>query len=214
MNENTIKVLLVDDHAVVREGYRTLLGNAADIEVVAEAASGEDAYSEFVRHAPDVVIMDLSLPGIGGLGAIRRIKARQPSARILVFSMHEDTVVVEKALQAGASGYITKNSAPAVMIDAVREIAGGAVYFEQEISRRLDSRRSGGAATPLERLSAREFEIFCMLAQGAVAGEIAERLSLSQKTVANYSTLIKNKLDAKSAADLAGIAMRHGLLDV
>lgn len=214
MNENTIKVLLVDDHAVVREGYRTLLGNAGDIEVVAEAASGEDAYSEFVHHAPDVVIMDLSLPGIGGLGAIRRIKARQPSARILVFSMYEDTVVVEKALQAGASGYITKNSAPAVMIDAVREIAGGAVYFEQEISRRLDSRRSGDAATPLERLSAREFEIFCMLAQGAVAGEIAERLSLSQKTVANYSTLIKNKLDAKSAADLAGIAMRHGLLDV
>lgn len=214
MNKESITVLLVDDHAVVREGYRTLLNNAGDIEVIAESESGEDACKKYRECCPDVVIMDLSLPGMGGLEAIRRIISRDSGARILVFSMYEDTVFVEQAVQAGASGYITKCSAPDVMIHAVRQIADGKVHIEQEIAQRLAIQKTRGTTTPITALSTREFEIFCMLAQGANVIEIAKRLSLSYKTVANYGTQIKNKLDVNTVADLARIAIRHGLIDV
>lgn len=210
---NAIRVLLVDDHAVVREGYRTLLNNHRDINVVAEAVSGEDACKQFLEHKPDAVIMDLSLPGMSGLEAIRRIKARDAAARILVFSMHEDTVFVDQALQAGASGYISKSSAPDIMIDALRHIANGETYIDKEIDRRIAMQKAKGADTPFSALSTREFEIFRMLAEGGSVSEIAKRVSLSDKTVANYNTRIKNKLDVNTAADLARIAIRHGLID-
>jgi DNA-binding NarL/FixJ family response regulator len=206
-------VLLVDDHAVVRAGYRTLLMNSIEVNVVAEADSGELACRRYLENQPDVVVMDLSLPGIGGLEAIRRIIARDPAAKILVFSMHEDPVFVEQALQAGASGYVTKSSAPEVLVNAVKQIAAGTPFLDPDIAQRLAFHKTRGRDQPLQGLSTREFEIFCLLAQGLNVTQIAKRLSLSYKTVANYSTQIKSKLAVTTVADLARLAIRYGIIE-
>jgi DNA-binding NarL/FixJ family response regulator len=210
---NKIRVLLVDDHAVVRAGYRTLLENAAGISVVAEADSGEAGCREFNEKQPDIVIMDLSLPGISGLEAIRRIIARKSGAKVLAFSMHEDTPFVEQALQAGARGYIGKSSAPTVLVEAVKQLAAGNIFLDPEIAQRLAFQKTRGPQSPFSNLSTREFEIFCLLAEGLSANEIAKRLSLSPKTVANYSTQVKAKLEVGTTAELARLAIRHGLID-
>lgn len=209
-----IRVLLVDDHAVVRAGYRLLLQNSSEIEIVAEAESGENACRLYTDLLPDVVIMDLSLPGMGGLEAIRRIMARDPRARILVFSMHEDMVFVDQAVNAGARGYITKSSAPDVLVDAVRKIASGKSYLDDETAQTLAYQKLRGGDTPFSELSTREFEIFCYLAEGMNSNEIADRLSLSYKTIANYSTQIKTKLNTGSIAELTRLAIRHGIVNV
>lgn len=211
--KDKIKVLLVDDHAVVRAGYRLLLQNSDDVEIIGETSSGENACRLYADLYPDVVIMDLSLPGMGGLEAIRRIMARDNKARILVFSMHDDLIFVDQAINAGARGYITKNSAPNVLIDAIKEIAKGKTYLEVEAARHLACRKLRGEDSPFSMLSTREFEIFCYLAEGLSTNEIAERLSLSYKTIANYSTQIKNKLNANSIADLTRLAIRHGVVE-
>ncbi|HTT08587.1 MAG TPA: response regulator transcription factor [Gammaproteobacteria bacterium] len=211
-NNKKIRVLLVDDHAVVRAGYSALLKNTDCIEVVAEAENGNSAIKIFTDVHPDVVIMDLSLPGIGGLDAMRRILARDPHARILVFSMHEDIAFVEQALQAGACGYITKSSAPHVLVEAVRRIAAGDIYMDGEIAQRMAFQKVRGRDTPFAHLSTREFEIFCLLAEGLSAQDISRRLSLSYKTVANYSTQIRNKLNVDTNAELTRLAIRHGLV--
>ncbi len=208
-----IRVVMVDDHAVVRAGYRTLLGNANGIEVVAEADSGEAGFRAFVEHEPDIVIMDISLPGISGFEAIRRIVARNSAAKILAFSMHEDTAFVEQALQAGARGYVGKSSAPIILVEAVQQIAAGNIYLEPEIAQRLAFQKTRGPTSPFANLSTREFEIFCLLAEGFSASDIGSRLSLSAKTVANYSTQIKNKLEVNSVADIARMAIRHGIVE-
>lgn len=213
-NTGKIKVLLVDDHAVVRAGYRMLLQNSDEIEILAEADSGEKAYKTYVELHPDVVVMDLSLPGMGGLGAIRRIVARDPEAKVLVFSMHEDTVFVDQAVNAGARGYITKSSAPDVLIDAIRDIAQGKNYLDAGTAQRLAYQKLRGKDSPFENLSTREFEIFCLLSEGLNTNEIAGRLSLSYKTVANYSTQIKNKLKVNTVAELARLAIRHKLIEI
>jgi DNA-binding NarL/FixJ family response regulator len=209
-----IRILLVDDHAVVRAGYTTLLKNVPNMEVIAEADNGQSALREFIEHQPDIVIMDLSLPDIGGLEAIRRIIARDAQARVLVFSMHEDIVFVEQSLQAGARGYITKSSAPEVLVEAVRKIAAGDVFLDAEIAQRLAFQKSRGSNSPLEKLSTREFEIFCLLAEGLNVNDISRRLSLSYKTVANYSTQIKGKLEVDTVAELTRLAIRHGVVKV
>lgn len=208
-----IRVMLVDDHAVVRAGYRMLLKNSSDIEVIAEADNGEMGCKYYVELQPDVVVMDLSLPGIGGLEAIRRIIARDPAARVLVFSMHEDTIFVEQALQAGARGYMTKSGAPEGLIEAVRTLHGGMTYLDKSIAERLAFQKMRGKDTPFSGLSTREFEIFCLLAEGHNTSEIAKRLSLSYKTVANYSTQIKNKLEVNSIAEIARLAIRHHIVN-
>jgi DNA-binding NarL/FixJ family response regulator len=209
-----IRVVMVDDHAVVRAGYRTLLDAAEGIEIVAEADSGETGFRAYAEQDPDIVIMDLSLPGISGLEAIRRIVARNSGAKILAFSMHEDTAFVEQALQAGARGYISKSSAPTVLVEAVKQIAAGNIYLEPDIAQRLAFQKTRGPSSPFANLSTREFEIFCLLAEGLSANEIASRLSLSSKTVANYSTQIKSKLEVNSIAEIARLAIRHGVVDV
>lgn len=211
---NPIRVMLVDDHAVVRAGYRMLLKNSADIEVIAEADNGESACKQYNELRPDIVVMDLSLPGIGGLEAIRRIIARDAEARILVFSMHEDTIFVEQALQAGAQGYMTKSGAPEALIDAVRALASGKTHLDKNIAERLAFQKMRGKDTPFSGLSTREFEIFCLLAEGHSTSDIAKRLSLSYKTVANYSTQIKNKLEVGSIAEIARLAIRHQIVNV
>ncbi len=215
MNEirKKISVLLVDDHAVVRAGYEMLLKNTDDVEVIAQAENGEQAIKAYIDFDPDVVVMDLSLPGIGGLEAIRRIIARDSQAHVLVFSMHEDLVFVEQALQAGAKGYIPKSSAPENLIEAIRAMHSGELYIDAEIAKRLAIQKVRGNDTPFSNLSTREFEIFCLLAEGQNTSEIAKRMSLSYKTVANYSTQIKNKLDVNTVAELARLAIRHKVLE-
>lgn len=209
---NKIRVLLADDHAVVRAGYQMLLKKSGDIEVVAEAETGEQALKAYTDHQPDVVVIDLSMPGMGGLEAIRRIIARDSSANILVFSMHENTVFVEQALQVGAKGYITKSSAPEALLEGIRKVGRGETHLDSDVAQRLAIRKTRDKDTPFSNLSTREFEIFCLLAEGLNTSEIAKRLSLSYKTVANYSTQIKSKLDVNTVTEVARLAIRHNIV--
>lgn len=212
MNASTT-VLLVDDHAVVLEGYRRLLERTPDIRVVAEARNGEEAYKHFVDLAPDVVVMDITLPGIGGIEVARRMLAREPSARIVMFSMHEDAVFSSRALQAGARGYVTKSSAPDVLVEAVRLVAAGKLYISHDMAQELAVQMLPGKENPLQALSPREFEVFRLLVAGHAVGEIAKILSLSYKTVANHQWNIRQKLDVSNTAQVVRMAMAHGVLD-
>ncbi|BBL72485.1 response regulator [Methylogaea oryzae] len=210
----TIRVLLVDDHVAVRAGYRLLLAQSPDIEVVGEADCGEEACSQYWDRKPDVIVMDLTLPGIGGLASIRRICCQDPRARLLVFSMHDEMVYIARALEAGAKGYVTKSCAPDTLLQAIYKIASGGTYVEPHIAQRMVAQaitRSGNS--PLDSLSPREFDVFCLLARGLTAHEVAERMRLSYKTVSNYSTSIKSKLDIHTGAEMARIAYQHGLVD-
>jgi DNA-binding NarL/FixJ family response regulator len=207
-----IKVILVDDHAVVRAGYRRLLEQNSDIQVIAEAADGEQGYKAYLQFRPDVMILDLSMPGMGGFEAIRRILAEDENARLLVFSMHEDAVFAERALQAGAKGYITKSSGPNVLLEAVEQVAAGNMFLGPDIAQKLALQKLKGVEPPLRDLSPRELEIFRLLAEGHTTQEISEMMYLSYKTVANYSTQIKNKLKLSNAAEMVRLAIRHGLI--
>jgi len=203
-----IRVLLVDDHAVVRAGFRLLLASVDAIEVVAEAARCEEACKLYDDWRPEVVVMDLSMPGIGGLEGIRRIVARDPDAKILVFSIHDEKVYVDRALAAGAKGYITKNSAPEILVSAVHDIAAGKTYIEAGLiaARSPQAGQKGGQAL-LATLTPKEFDVFRLLAKGLTTHEAAGELCLGVKTVANYSTQIKTKLNVNTAAELARIAI-------
>ena len=208
----SVRVILVDDHAVVREGYRRLLERTRDIEVLAEAASGEEAYRLFCEMSPDVVVLDINLPGMSGIEATRRILAREPDARVLVFSMHEDALFGSRALQAGARGYVTKASAPEVLVEAVRTVAQGRVFISHDMAQHLALQTVPGQEMPLDTLSPREFEVFRLLAEGKPVSEIARILSLSQKTIANYQSAIRQKLEADTSAQMVWIALKRGVV--
>jgi two-component system, NarL family, invasion response regulator UvrY len=207
---DSITVLLVDDHAVVRSGCRLLLSCSEGIGEVLEAESGESAYSQYLASRPDIVVMDLSLPGASGLAAIRRIVSRDPEAKILVFSMHDEPVYVTRALEAGAKGYITKSAEPDMLVEAVYRVVRGERFIEPQIARRLDL--GGNDPSGLAELSAREFEVFSLLAKGYTTHEAAQTLCLSIKTIANYNTAIKGKLNVRTNADLIRLAYHHGIL--
>ncbi len=210
---NKIKVILVDDHTVVRAGFRMLLSAEADIDVIAEAERGEAACQLYLEQQPDVMVLDLSMPGIGGLESIRRICNRDSNARILVFSVHDEMVYVDRAMKAGAKGYITKNSAPEILVTAIQKIAQGEIYIEQGLMKNLPLQSSEtDYQTIVDTLSAREFDVFLLLAKGLTAHKIAEELCLGYKTVANYGTQIRSKLNVSSVAELAHIAMVLGLM--
>jgi two-component system invasion response regulator UvrY len=206
-----IAVMLVDDHAVVRMGFRLLIDAEPDMRVVAEAESGEDAVRSIEEARADVVILDISMPGIGGLEAVHRILARAPQARILVLSAHEDAMHARRVLKAGAAGYLTKRSAAEALIEAIREVFQGRSFLEPQIARQLELQQ-GAAADPLERLSEKEFKVFLALAGGQSVQDIASVLSLSPSTVGTHLYNIKQKLGAANSAELALIAMRAGLL--
>lgn len=212
MNRAAIRIMLVDDHAVVRAGFRRLLEQEPDMEVVAEADGGDRAYTLFVEHEPNVVVMDLTMPGVSGLEVIRRIIGRQPAARILVFSMHEDATLAERAIQLGARGYVTKSNAPEILTTAVGEVAAGKLYLSSDIATSIAILKLTGDANPVKLLSARAFEIFRLLVAGRPVTEIARILNLSGKTIANYHTLIKQKLGVASDVELVLVALRHNLL--
>ena len=205
-----IKVLLVDDHAVVRAGYRRYLEQADGICLVAEAANADEGYAAYCREAPDVSVVDLSMPGASGVQLIQRLVARDPQARVLAFSMHDEKLFVAQASAAGACGYITKNSAGDTLVEAVREAHAGRSFYSPDIRA---SRPATGPVAGADALSPKEFEVFRLLAQGLPVGEIAATLNLSQKTVANYQTQIKEKLGVTTIAALVHLALRRGLID-
>jgi len=205
-----IAVMLVDDHAVVRMGFRLLIEAAPDMRVVAEAESGEDAVRRIEEARADVVILDISMPGIGGLEAVHRILARAPQARILVLSAHEDAMHARRVLKAGAAGYLTKRSAAEALIEAIRAVFQGRSFLEPQIARQLELQQA--LADPLERLSEKEFKVFLALAGGQSVQDIAAVMSLSPSTVGTHLYNIKQKLGAANSAELALIAMRAGLL--
>ncbi|WP_333843790.1 response regulator transcription factor [Pelomicrobium sp.] len=213
MTASPLKVMLVDDHTVVRMGFRLLLENTPDIRVVAEADSGEQALKRYPEAKPDVVVMDLSMPGMGGMEAVRRLLAKDKEARILVLSAHDDTLHPKRVLEAGALGYLSKRSAPEELIQAVRHVAAGKVYLEPALAQQLAIQQVTGTRNPVEVLSPREFELFLLLAQGKSVAEIAEMLYLSPRTVGTHLYNIKQKLNASNAAELTLIAMRAGLLE-
>jgi two-component system invasion response regulator UvrY len=205
-----IRLLLVDDHAVVRAGYRRLLEQHPAIRVIAEAETGEQGCEYYARYRPDAVVMDLSLPGIGGLEAMRRILRRDPRARLLVFSMHEESVFAQRSLEAGALGYITKSSAPEVLVEAVEQVAQGKVFLGPDLVQRGYTEQA--TANPLLALSPREFEVCRLLVHGHGLSEIAQMLGVSYKTVANYSTSLRSKLQVPTNAQLVHLAIQYGLL--
>jgi DNA-binding NarL/FixJ family response regulator len=208
----TISVFLVDDHSVVREGYRRLLERSAGIRVAGEAANAADAYSEFQRLNPDVVVMDISLPGASGIEAMRRMLAREPRAKVLMFSMHEEPIFATRAFQAGALGYVTKASAPEVLVDAVRTVAAGKRYLSPDMAQALALQSVSGGGASLNVLSNREFEVMRLLVAGDTLAAIGEKLQLSYKTVANHQSAIRQKLGVETHAQLIQVAQRNGVL--
>ena len=207
-----MKVLVVDDHPIVRAGLRRLLTAEPEIEV-REAANGREALSVFREQRPTLVILDLNLPGVGGLEVLARLKAVDPDARILVLSMHDDQIHVTRALQAGAAGYVSKNASPEELLEAIRRVAGGYTYIEHEIAEELVFSQIRPASHPLKDLTSRDLEIMRLLAEGCTLPQIANALGLSYKTAANSCTRIKAKLAATSTAELIRIAIRSGLTD-
>lgn len=208
-----ISIMLVDDHAVVRMGFKMLLESDADIKVVAEAENGETAIKSYVEHKPNVVVMDITMPGMGGIEAIERILAKDSNARILVLSAHEDSVHPKRVLNAGAMGYLTKRSAAEELIKAIRTIATGKKYIEASVAQQMAIQQLSGEQSPVDVLSEREFEVFMSLARGKTTNEIAESLFLSPRTVGTHLYNIKQKLNANNSAEIALIAMRSGLLE-
>jgi two-component system invasion response regulator UvrY len=207
-----IKVLLADDHEVVRAGYRRLLESTDDIEVVAEATDGEAAYQLYFQFQPSVVVMDLTMPGSGGLDASRRILTRDNGARILVFSVHENEIFLNRALDLGILGYISKRSASRVMVEAVRCVARGEPFIGQEMIPFLVRRKDSAESGLIAGLSPREFEVFRLRAEGKSVNAIAELLNVSPKTVGHHNTRLKQKLGASNSAELTRLAIRLGLL--
>jgi len=207
-----IRVLLVDDHPIVREGYRLLLENTADIHVVGEAECGEEACKLYRDIVPDVVILDLNMPGMGGLETIRRLRAKDPKSRILVFSMQDSQAMLQRALEAGAGGYLTKVSASSQMVEAVREVARGKAYLDQGLVPHVMGVLSGDG-DPLRNLTQREFEVFRNLAAGQSVSEIADILCISPKTVGVHQTNIMKKLDVRNASELTRLAIRYSVIE-
>jgi DNA-binding NarL/FixJ family response regulator len=201
-SKKQITVLLVDDHAVVREGYRRLLERRGDIVVIGEAADAAQAHALFSALDPQIVVMDITLPATSGIEAMRRMLVYKSGTRVLVFSMHEEPIFARQALQAGAFGYVTKASAPDVLVEAVHAVAQGKKYLSADIARKLALREADVEQQRADRLSAREFEVLRLLAQGRSVRQIAESLGLNSKTVANHQSTIKQKLGADTAIQL------------
>lgn len=210
--KTSISVMLIDDHAVVRSGLCRLLEQHENIDVVAEADSGEQAYLRFGDVMPDVLIMDVSMPGIGGLEALRRILRRYNDAKIVIFSMHENATFAIQALSAGAVGYVAKSSDAQDLVQAVINAAKGMNYLSASLAEKVSTQNISND-NPIQKLTAREFEIFRLLAEGKVVEDISTTLNIGQKTVSNYQTILKQKLGVTSPVELVRLAIKYDLID-
>ncbi len=205
---------MVDDHAVVRMGFRLLLQTTTEMSVIGEADCGEVACKLCVELNPDVVVMDLAMPGMGGLEALRRIRARNAQAQVLALSAHDDPMHARRALQEGALGFLSKRSAPEALLEAVTAVAAGRRYLDPALAQKLAlAEFDGGTKSPVERLSEREFEVFIRLAGGATVQRIASDLNLSASTIGTHLYNIKQKLGVANQSELTLIAIRHHLID-
>ncbi len=210
-----IRVLLADDHMLVREGLRQLLGATTDIRVAGEAANGDEALALVKANDYDLAVLDMSMPGLAGIELIKRLRIEKPQLRLLVLSMHAEQQYAVRALKAGASGYLTKDSASAQLVIAIRKVAAGGVHISEMAAAQLVGAAfgtsTGGDALPHTRLSNREFEVFRLLVAGEGPTGIAEQLHLSVKTVSTHKTRILEKMRLQSTADLVRYAVENGL---
>lgn len=207
-----ITVMLIDDHPVVLDGYSRLLDKTPGMKVVAKASDGEAACDIYQNYLPDVTILDLNMPGIGGLETLRRIRAKNPEARILVFTMHDSTTLILRVMEAGATGYITKQSGVEQMVDAVRQVAKGNLFVEPKYIPSLMRWHTNPPNDPIRSLSVREFQLFQLLAEGHSVIGIAEILSISPKTAGVHHTNIMKKLDVRNTAQLVRLAIQQGII--
>lgn len=210
---NKISVILADDHAVVRMGFRLLLQDTKDITVAGEAESGEEVIKLLNTLTADIIVMDLSMPGIGGLETISRIVSKNKPPKILILSAHEDAIHPKRSLKAGASGYLSKRGAAEELIKAIRQIHSGNMYIEPSIAQKVAMSQMGGETSPVDVLSEREFDVFMALANGKTVNQIAETLHLSPRTVGTHLYNIKQKLNASNQTELAFIAIKSGLIN-
>ncbi len=208
-----IRVMLVDDHALVRMGFRMLLAECTDLQVTGEADSGEQAQLNIAAAAPDVVVLDISMPGMGGLEALRRLRARDGTLKLLMLSAHDDSAHARRALDAGAMGFLSKRSAPETLPEAIRAVASGRRWLDADIAQQLALAAIDGSGNPVDRLSSREFEVFVQLARGRSVQDIAGDLKLSASTVGTHLYHVKQKLDVANQAELTLLALRWGLIE-
>lgn len=206
------RLLLADDHAVVRHGLKIVLEQAG-YHVVAEAENGERALQLWQEHHPDLGILDLDMAGVGGMETLQRILARDAHARLMIFSMHDDSIYAARAMQAGARGYIVKTDAPEVLLDAVAQILRGHRYIGHELAQSLAMERFSLADKPLDKLSPREFEVFRRIASGESLSEISEYLHIGYKTAANIQTQVRQKLGVQTTGQLVHLAIRYNVVD-
>lgn len=207
-----IRILIADDHALVRSGIRQILSLSGDIDVVAEATSGSELLTRLRDEPCDIVLLDMTMPGISGADLISRIRAHWPQLALLVLSMHNEPQIATRALRAGANGYITKDSEPEILLDAIRRVAGGGRYIDPHIAEQIAFSATSAETSLHSRLSDREYEVFILLASGLSVNDIAQRLSISNKTVSTHKTRLMEKMQASSLADLVRYAVDQGLI--
>ena len=207
-----LRIVLADDHAVVRLGFRLLL-EGVGAEVVAEAERGEGAIRLYAEHSPDVLVMDVSMPGIGGLAALERLLGVAPKARVLMLSAHEDAIVPVRAMRLGARGYLCKRASPDEFLRAVGEVARDRRYLDPALAQVVALPQLSGSASPVETLTAKELAVFMKLAVGRSVNEVAEDFCLSASTVGTHLYHIKQKLQVNNAAELTLVALRNGLIE-
>lgn len=205
------KVMIADDHAMLRQGLRTLLEQAQH-QVTADALSGEEACLLVEKNHPDLLILDLDMPGIGGLETLKRILHRKPQMRVLIFSMHDDCIYATRAIQAGARGYVTKTEPPEIVLEAVQKILKGGRYINNELAQSLSMYHLESQENPIQKLSPREFEVFRRIAQGEALAAIAKGMHIGYKTVANIQTSVRQKLGVETTGQLVHIAVRFGII--
>ncbi|MDP3761458.1 MAG: response regulator transcription factor [Ramlibacter sp.] len=209
-----IRIVIADDHAIVREGLKRIVSEIGDMQVVGEAADGMQVMQRVRELDFDIIVQDLSMPGRSGMELIKMVRAEKPKVRILVLSMHQELQYAVRAIKSGASGYLTKESAPAQLEQAIRKIAGGGAYVTAEVAEQLAlGAMPGSTANPHESLSDREFEVFRLLAAGASVTDIATQLKLSVKTVSTHKANLMHKMGLQNASELVRYAMKHGLAD-
>lgn len=208
-----IRVLLADDHEVIRSGIRRLFELEDDIDVIDEAESGEQAYELYNKLTPDVLLMDMSMPGIGGLEALKRILARDNKAKVVIFSMHENPTFATQALTNGATAYIVKSDRPQEIANAIRLAASGKGHLSAVMANKIALQSMSNFNNPADNLTAREFEVFRLIAEGNTHASIGKTLNIGQKTVSNYQTVLKQKLGIETAVEFVRLAMRCGVIE-